>query len=49
VLGAYGVDEVMVYLKGEWREVRDGGSFVDVVRMYYKDLDKMLKDVKGEK
>ena len=49
VLGVYGVDEAMVYLKGEWREVRDGVGFVDVVRMYYGDLGEMLKDVKGEK
>lgn len=42
VLGAYGVDEAMVYLNGEWREVRDGGSFVEVVRMCYGDLGKVL-------
>jgi hypothetical protein len=47
VLGAYGVDEAMVCLEGEWREVRDGVGFVDVVRMYYGDLGEMLKDVIG--
>jgi hypothetical protein len=47
VLDVYGVDEAVVHLKGEWREVSKGEDFVDEVRRYYKDLDKMLKDMKG--
>ena len=48
VLNVYGVDQAMIYLKGNWLTVIDGKDFVlDAVRRYYKDLDGILKDVKG--
>ena len=38
----------MIYLEGDWFAVIDGKDFVlDAVRRYYKDLDEILKDVKG--
>jgi len=48
VLDVYGVDRAMIHLEGDWLTVIDGKDFVlDVVRRYYKDLDEILKDVKG--
>jgi len=47
VLDAYGVDEVMVNLNGEWHEVTDAESFMSLVGVCYKDLGGMLEDMKG--
>jgi hypothetical protein len=49
LLDAYGVDQAMMYLGGEWHTVVDGRGFLfDVVKKFYGELDVLLGEVKGE-
>jgi len=49
LLQEYEVDGAVVLLPDKWYEVRDGGSFVSVVKDFYKGLESFLTDAKGNK